>query len=200
MPDAKPTTSKRVKVFWWIATPVLVVLWGLLAIALLFDLEDETEDSTAQANITPTSSILIGHTPIPTRPPRRPTATPHVVHTADPGYQLWKNKQVVATREARERKSVARTTENYTAPKHAARVRHTVRSNDNIVSRKRISLDAGRYTLTKSEGCVRAELARMPSDALVASLIGASSKSMNVSSGSYMLRAIGNNCTATLSN
>ena len=79
-------------------------------------------------------------------------------------------------------------------------VSHTITSDNNMVGRKTIHLDTGRYTLSKTTGCIGAELAEYPSDDLVMHLLGSSSTSENIRSGTYILRALGNGCKVTLSN
>ena len=77
-------------------------------------------------------------------------------------------------------------------------ISHTVTSNNNIVGRKTIQLDSGRYSLSKTTGCIGAELAEYSSDDLVMNLLGPSSTSASIKTGRYILRALGNDCKATL--
>ncbi len=229
MPDTKSATSNRVKAIYWVLVPVLAVIWGLVAIALIFGSEDESENSTVQANITPT--VELAPTPEPTLVPTKvptaiaiPTAIPTVVvlHMTGEEYEEWKKRQSTkATATARAQHDAGRTATavvsfattrarataiagnkkraSNSSLSQSIQIRYTVRSNDNVVGRKQISLQAGRYKLSETSGCLGSELAKLSNDDLVLSTTSGP-RSGRVPGGRYILRAIGNGCVATLSN
>ena len=214
MSDEKRPMSKRTKVVLWALFGIAVPLFALGLAAEFIEIEDDTPTPMV---LVPTPTLV----PIPTP---EPTLTPTVMPASAPTVvvirvteQEWQKlisateratTHARATSTARARASTARATatkianNNYrvgnSSSSRSIQVSHSVRSNNNLVGRKQISLSSGRYVLSKNNGCVAAELASLPSDSLVASLSGTSSKSVNIQSGRYILRAIGNGCIATL--
>lgn len=193
MPGEKPPVSKRRKIFLWIALGIGIPIFALGLASEFIEIEDETESSAQSTVPEPVTAS------VPTPKPTRWVVTA----TTNEERRIRAQWTVTAANDAIRRadqRATATARNSSSAKQSASSVSYSVKSNQNAVGRKQISLNSGRYTLSKTSGCIGAELARYPSDDLVESLIGASSISVSVSSGSYMLRAIGNGCIATLRN
>ena len=160
---------------------------ALIVLAIIFGAETPSAASptsvpinlptTTPINVEATSIAIPASTPTPyIRPTRVPTPRQNTKPTPVP-------------------------TPRRTTPTRAIQpqsVSFSVTSNSMMVGRKQINLDRGRYTLSKTTGCIAAELATLPSDELIVYMVDESRATVNVPPGRYMLRALGNDCRATL--
>ncbi len=184
MSSERPPVSRRVKMFLWVLYIAVVFVFSLVAATLIFEPDEETTQPLAPA---PTLISAPRPTPAP-----KPTSTPRPTPSSPSEQYQRELRLAAATKYAGE-----------STPTPASRslrsssTSHSVWSDQNVVGRKQISLSSGRYTLSATFGCVNAELARLPSDDLVFSAVRGP-RSGHVASGSYILRAIGNGCKATL--
>ena len=230
MPDKKSATSKRVKAIYWVLVPVLVALWGLVALALIFGSEDEPEYLTVQVNITPTAELA--PTPEPTLAPTKvptdaaiPTATPTtvVLRMSADEYEEWKKQQ--STKATATAKAIATT---ISASRRAANARNNqqvaatrrVRESKSTSTRIVRSAPSISHSVNSNRNVVGRKQISLPSGRYTLSetsgclgselaklsnddlVLSTTSgpRSGHVTGGRYILRAIGNNCTTTIRN